>query len=124
MGGRLSKLNDHLMARLKQRRPQDSVASWAFRFAGTFPDVLTVLSGMTYMEHLQDNLRTFSPLDPCTEEEMALLEDTAQMMLTYPTVPCNDCKYRSFARQVIVADATNATRIVRRALIFPKSYRK
>ena len=93
MGGRLSKLNDHLMARLKQRRPQDSVASWAFRFAGTFPDVLTVLSGMTYMEHLQDNLRTFSPLDPCTEEEMALLEDTAQMMLTYPTVPCNDCKY-------------------------------
>ena len=50
----------------------------AFRFAGTFPDVLTVLSGMTYMEHLQDNLRTFSPLDPCTEEEMALLEDTAQ----------------------------------------------
>ena len=93
LGGRLSKLNDHLMARLKQRRPQDSVASWAFRFAGTFPDVLTVLSGMTYMEHLQDNLRTFSPLDPCTEEEMALLEDTAQMMLTYPTVPCNDCKY-------------------------------
>ena len=93
LGGRLSKLNDHLMARLKQRRPQESVASWAFRFAGTFPDILTVLSGMTYMEHLQDNLRTFAPLDPCTEEELALLEDTAQMMLTYPTVPCNDCKY-------------------------------
>ena len=62
LGGRLSRLNDHLMARLKQRRPQESVASWAFRFAGTFPDVLTVLSGMTYMEHLQDNLRTFSRL--------------------------------------------------------------
>ena len=37
LGGRLSRLNDHLMARLKQRRPQESVASWAFRFAGTFP---------------------------------------------------------------------------------------
>ena len=93
LGGRLSRLNDHLMARLKQRRPQESVASWAFRFAGTFPDVLTVLSGMTYMEHLQDNLRTFSPLVPCTEEEFTLLEDTAQRMLQYPTVPCNDCKY-------------------------------
>ena len=58
-----------------------------------FPDVLTVLSGMTYMEHLQDNLRTFSPLVPCTEEEFTLLEDTAQRMLQYPTVPCNDCKY-------------------------------
>ena len=45
LGGRLSRLNDHLMARLKQRRPQESVASWAFRFAGTFPDVLTVLRG-------------------------------------------------------------------------------
>ena len=64
------------------------MASWAFRFAGTFPDVLTVLSGMTYMEHLQDNLRTFSPLVPCTEEEFTLLEDTAQRMLQYPTVPC------------------------------------
>lgn len=85
LGGRLSKLNDHLVARLKQHRPQSSTASWAFRFAGTFPNVLTVLSGMTYMEHLQDNLRTFSPLDPCTEAEMALLEDTAQ--ICSPTPP-------------------------------------
>ena len=92
LGGRLSRLSDHLRARRKQRRPQESVASWAFRFAGTFPDVLTVLSGMTYMEHLQANLRTFSPLVPCTEEEFTLLEDTAQRMLQYPTVPCNDCK--------------------------------
>ena len=93
LGGRLSRLNDHLVGRLKQHRPQNRVASWAFRYAGSFPDVLTVLSGMTYMEHLQDNLRTYSPLEPCTEEELALLEDTAQRMLQYPTVPCNDCKY-------------------------------
>ena len=93
MGGRLSKLNDNLVARLKQRRPESSVASWAFRFAGTFPDILTVLSGMTYMEHLQDNLRTYSPLEPLTDEEMDFLEDTAQLMLKYPTIPCNDCKY-------------------------------
>ncbi|MCD8092010.1 MAG: aldo/keto reductase [Bacteroides sp.] len=93
LGGRLSRLNDHLVGRLKQHRPQNSVASWAFRYAGSFPDVLTVLSGMTYMEHLQDNLRTYSPLEPCTEEELELLEDAAQRMLQYPTVPCNDCKY-------------------------------
>ena len=93
LGGRLSKLNDNLVARLKQRRPESSVASWVFRFAGTFPDILTVLSGMTYMEHLQDNLRTYSPLEPLTDEEMDFLEDTAQLMLKYPTIPCNDCKY-------------------------------
>ena len=81
LGGRLSKLNDNLVARLKQRRPENSVASWAFRFAGSFPDILTVLSGMTYMEHLQDNLRTYSPLEPLTDEEMDFLEETAQLML-------------------------------------------
>lgn len=93
LGGRLAKLNDHLIARLKQRRPENSVASWAFRFAGTYPDVLCVLSGMTYLEHLQDNLRTYSPLELLTDEEKDFLEDTAQMMLKYPTIPCNDCKY-------------------------------
>ena len=56
LGGRLSNVHDHIVARLKQRRPDDSVASWAFRYAGTPEHVLTVLSGMTYMEHLQDNI--------------------------------------------------------------------
>lgn len=93
LGGRLASLQDYLNARLKQRRPTESVASWAFRFSGTFPGVLTVLSGMTYMEHLQDNIRTYSPLEPCTEEELALLEDTAQEMLRYPSVPCTSCEY-------------------------------
>lgn len=93
LGGRLASLQEYLNARLKQRRPTDSVASWAFRFAGSFPGVLTVLSGMTYMEHLQDNLRTYSPLDPCSDEEFALLEDTAQEMLRYPSVPCTACEY-------------------------------
>ena len=93
LGGRLTTLTNYLNGRLKQRRPEESVASWAFRFAGSFPKVLTVLSGMTYMEHLQDNIRTFSPRDPCTEEEFALLEDTAQTMLKYPSVPCTACQY-------------------------------
>lgn len=93
LGGRLSKLNDHLVARLKQRSPETSVASWAFRYAGSPEKVLTVLSGMTYMEHLQDNLRTYSPLQPLTDEEKDFLEETALLMLNYPTIPCNDCKY-------------------------------
>lgn len=93
LGGRLASLTDHLNGRLKQREPEESIASWAFRFSGTFPGVLTVLSGMTYMEHLQDNLHTFSPLRPLTDDELDLLEDTAQVMMKYPTVPCNSCDY-------------------------------
>lgn len=93
LGGRLSNVPDHIAATLKQQAPESSVASWAFRFAGSHADVLTVLSGMTYMEHLQDNLRTYSPLDTLTEADLEFLEETAQLMLLYPTIPCNDCKY-------------------------------
>ncbi|WP_298662977.1 aldo/keto reductase [uncultured Barnesiella sp.] len=93
LGGRLSNVPDHIAATLKQQAPESSVASWAFRFAGSHADVLTVLSGMTYMEHLQDNLRTYSPLDTLTEANLEFLEETAQLMLRYPTIPCNDCKY-------------------------------
>ena len=93
LGGRLSKVPEHIAGRLKERNPQGSVASWAFRFAGTHPGVLCVLSGMTYMEHLQDNVGTYSPLKPLTEDELAFLEETAELMQKYPTVPCNDCKY-------------------------------
>ena len=93
LGGRLSNVPDHVATRLKQRDPDSSVASWAFRYAGTLPDVLTVLSGMTYMEHLEDNIRTYSPLKPLTEEETQFLYDTADLMVQYPTVACNDCKY-------------------------------
>ncbi len=93
LGGRLSKVPDHIVTRLKQREPERSVASWAFRFAGSPERVLTVLSGMTYMEHLEDNLLTYCPLDPLSEEETQFLYDTADLMMTYPIIPCNDCKY-------------------------------
>ena len=93
LGGRLSNVPEHVMTRLKEREPERSVASWAFRYAGTFPGVLTVLSGMTYKEHLLDNLSTYCPLKPLDDQELAFLYDTADLMMQYPTVPCNDCKY-------------------------------
>ncbi len=94
LGGRLAKMPDHVVAALKQRRPEDSVASWAFRYAGTKPRILTVLSGMTYMEHLQDNIRSYSPLQPLTQEEQEWLEgEIANLFVSYPTIPCTDCKY-------------------------------
>lgn len=48
---------------------------------------------MTYMEHLLDNLRSYCPLKPLTEKEVAFLYETADLMMRYPTIPCNDCKY-------------------------------
>ena len=94
LGGRLSNLPDKIVAELKRRDPEHSVASWAFRYAGSKPNVLTALSGMTYMEHLKDNLLTYCPLKPLSQAEMTYLEeDIAKQIVNYKTVPCNDCKY-------------------------------
>ena len=93
LGGRLSNVADNIVAMLKERDSESSVASWAFRFAGSHPDVLTVLSGMTKMEHLEDNLRTYSPLRPLSVEEFGFLQRAADLMMQYDTIPCNDCKY-------------------------------
>ena len=93
LGGRLAKVNSAINTRMKSRRPQESIASWAFRFAGTPKGVLTVLSGMTYMEHLQDNINTYSPLEPCSQEEIEFLKETAALMKQYPTIDCTQCQY-------------------------------
>lgn len=93
LGGRLSKVPDAIADRMLSRDPSRSVASWAFRFCGTYPGVLTALSGMTYREHLEDNLKSFCPLKPLSEDDLAFLEATARLMKEYPTVDCTDCKY-------------------------------
>lgn len=93
LGGSLSRMNYQAMAMLKQREMEKSVASWAFRFVGSFDAVLTVLSGMTYMEHLQDNIRTYSPLQRLTDDEFSLLSDVAKRKMSFENVDCTDCKY-------------------------------
>ena len=94
LGGRLVSLPQYLMTELKQKNPERSVASWAFRYAGTPEGVLTVLSGMTYIEHLKDNLLSYSPLVPLSEKEMEYLhDDVAHRIVGLENIPCNDCQY-------------------------------
>ena len=93
LGGRLADAPDHIADRLKEMTPEGSIASWAFRFAGSHDGVLTVLSGMTYMDHLQDNIKTYSPLVTLTDEEKAFLEEIARLRSEYPEIPCTQCQY-------------------------------
>ena len=93
LGGRLASLPQPLAREIFARDPERTLASWAFRFAGSFPRVLTVLSGMTYMEHLKENLCTYSPLEELTDEEKEFLYGVADEITSYNTIPCNDCKY-------------------------------
>ena len=94
LGGRLANLPQYLATELKSKAPERSVASWAFRYAGTPEGVLTVLSGMTYMEHLKDNLLSYCPLQPLSDKEMRYLDtDIAKKIVGLENIPCNDCKY-------------------------------
>ena len=88
--GRMAKeLNDQLTA----VRPNDSAARWVFRWVGSYPNILTTLSGMNRMEHLKENVETFSPLETCTEAENRLLAEIADQMAGFPTIPCTTCAY-------------------------------
>ncbi|MFV0365467.1 MAG: aldo/keto reductase [Mangrovibacterium sp.] len=93
LGGRLSRLGSEAYHLLSQLRPDESAASWAFRYAGSPKNILTVLSGMVYLEHLQENVRTYSPLNPISEHEYAVLEKVTDIMLNSDYVQCTECQY-------------------------------
>lgn len=92
-GGAFGRMAQELTDQLHAVHPDDSTARWAFRWVGSYPNILTILSGMNQMEHLVDNVATFSPLDPCTDAENKLLADIADQMAGYPTIPCTTCAY-------------------------------
>jgi len=92
-GGALSDVPAQIADQLKEREPERSIASWAFRYVGSFPRVLTALSGMTYMEHLVDNLETYLDFQPLDDEEKKMLLDIATQMEDYPLVKCTACNY-------------------------------
>ncbi|MDO4323464.1 MAG: aldo/keto reductase [Lachnospiraceae bacterium] len=90
-GGRLAKLSDEEESRLKALRPEESIAAWSFRFLQGLPNVKMVLSGMSDMTQMEDNVRTFSEGKPLSEDEISLLLDLAEGMKN--SVPCTACRY-------------------------------
>ena len=93
LGGRLANVPEGIAKQMKEREPDKSLASWAFRFCGSFPRVLCILSGMTSMDPLLDNLDTFTHFKPLSDEELDFLERMAKWMEDYPIVNCNYCNY-------------------------------
>ena len=93
LGGRLANMPDYILKQMKEREPETPAARWAFRYAGTPEGILVVLSGMTYMEHLKQNVDTYSPLRPITPEEDEFLMKIAEEFVELKTVPCTACNY-------------------------------
>jgi len=91
-GGKLvDKLPEGAKADLKALRPDESVASWCFRWLMTLPNMGVILSGMTTMDQLTDNLKTFSEDKPLTEPEIDKLYAIAESLKN--NVPCTACRY-------------------------------
>ncbi len=92
-GGTLAGLTPELEAMYKAARPEASVASWALRFVGSLPGVMTILSGMSTEEQMKDNIGTFTNFEPLTEEEKKLVTKVRDIMLNVPQIGCTSCRY-------------------------------
>ena len=93
-GGALAELNEDAAARLRAADAQASLASWALRFAASLPGVQTVLSGMSTLPQVSENLATLGAnFCPLSKEENALLLETGRVFRESVTVPCTGCRY-------------------------------
>jgi len=92
-GGALANLSLEARDILIDAEPQSSLASWAMRFVGELPNVLTVLSGMSTFEHVKDNVKTYSPLVPLWKEKQDVLARALTAYRKSGAVPCTGCAY-------------------------------
>ena len=92
-GGALASLNDEANQVFKAANPNASPASWAFRFAGSLPNVICILSGMTKMEHLEDNIKTFTNFKALDDRERAVIESALAAYRKTGAIPCTACRY-------------------------------
>lgn len=92
-GGRLASLGPELDERLRAMRPDEGIPAWAFRFLQSIEGIGVVLSGMSSLEQVRDNIATMSESRPLSEAELAALLETAQELCRRTAVPCTACHY-------------------------------
>ena len=92
-GGMLADLGEKANAILKEAQPDTSVASWAMRWVKSLPRVQVILSGMSNLEQLEDNIGTISEGADVTEAEKELIEKACAIVRNNTAVPCTKCRY-------------------------------
>ena len=92
-GGMLANLSPESAKILKQENPDASIASWGVRYAASFPNVITILSGMNATEQLADNIATMDNFQPVADCEKELLYQAAAVYSQSGAIPCTGCRY-------------------------------
>src|SRR5699024_5694157 len=92
-GGMLADLPGKGGETLLRLHPEASQASWAFRFLRTLPGIAVILSGMSKLEQVKDNIQTFSEPAALTEQELVAVEEVNALLHEMYAVPCTGCRY-------------------------------
>ena len=92
-GGALATLNPEANVIFKAAAPNASVASWAFRYVGSLDNVICILSGMNKMEHLEENIATFTDFKPLSPAERETVEAALAAYRKSAAIPCTACRY-------------------------------
>ena len=92
-GGKLASLSAEDEGKLKALRPEETIPAWAFRYLQTIPSVKVVLSGMSNMKQMQENIRTFEEDKPLNDEELKAIYSIADGMVKKIVLPCTACHY-------------------------------
>lgn len=92
-GGSLAGMTPTVQNMFKEVQPDLSVASWAFRYAASKENVVTVLSGMSNLEQVEDNIKSMNNFEPLNEVETKTIDNVINELSKVETIPCTDCKY-------------------------------
>jgi predicted aldo/keto reductase-like oxidoreductase len=92
-GGALATMSPEVQSLLKPANPDLSVASWAVRYAASLDGIITVLSGMSSLEQMEDNLSYMMNFKPLQDAEYKILAKVTEELEKVPVIPCTSCKY-------------------------------
>lgn len=121
-GGMLADMDPEIEKKFKARQPEKSVASWALRFTGSLPGVMTVLSGMSTEEQMVDNINTFKDFEPLAEDEFKIIDEVTELVLGMPQIGCTACKYcvDGCPMKIVIPDVFRTVNTLRR---YPDDWR-
>ncbi|MCR4602898.1 MAG: aldo/keto reductase [Prevotella sp.] len=92
-GGKLAEPPQPVKDILQRANPDVSFASWAVRFAASLPNVMMVLSGMSDIQQMEDNIQTMRQLHPLNDEEQNVLEEAKEALKQFADIACTACHY-------------------------------